>query len=130
MIYDDIKTEINLHLKNSMKKPCILLPLIAPCYVALFLLGLISFYIDDFIETIKQKTDMEREKFIAKKYKDKNLIMGKEIFAFYSLIMTCIYWVIFGFSINLKDLEFLNYPTYLLIALPIEAIHQILIIHF
>lgn len=68
----------------------------------------------------------QRMEYIEKVKKEKEIIDSKAIFAFYALTMTVIYWYVFGFG-NSNPLQFLNFPTYFLTALPVEAIHQLAI---
>lgn len=120
-----IKSDLLWHLKNALTKKAILLPFIAPCYVAWFVYTYFADLIADFVETVKRKTDDERQAYIDKRNAHKASINSKEIFACYSLIATVLYWFLFGFSQELKGAEFFNYPTYFLAALPIEAVIQL-----
>lgn len=123
-----IISDLQWHIKNALTKKAILLPFIAPCYVAWFVWTYIGYYLDDFIETVKQKTDNERAAYIQSKAEDKVKMHSKALYGFYALTATVLYWFLFGFSHNLKGLEFLNYPAYFLTALPIEAVHQLAIL--
>lgn len=127
-----IKSDLIGHLKNALTKKAILLPFIAPCYVAWFVCAFVWDYLSDFVETIKRKKDDERQAYIDKRNAHKEQIESKGIFAFYALTATVLYWFLFGFSRDMTALQFLNYPAYFLGALPIEAIHQlsILPIHY
>ena len=120
-----LKSDLLWHLKNALTKKVILLPFIAPCYVAWFVWTYLGYYLSDFIETVKLKTDDERAAHIQAHSEKKAQMHSKALFAFYSLIFTVIYWFLFGFSQELKGLEVLNYPTYFLVALPIEAVVQL-----
>lgn len=120
-----IKEDLLWHLKNALDKKIAILPFIAPCYLALFVWNYIGYYIDDFLQTVMQKTDNERAIYIKHKQEQKAVVGAKAIFAFYALTATLIYWFVFGFSRNLAGLEILNYPTYFLTAIPMEAISQI-----
>lgn len=124
----ETRQEILWHVKNALTKKFILLPFIAPCYVALFVLNYLGYYIGDFFDTVKQKTTDERQVYLEKLQEKKTAIDSRAIFAFYALTMTFLYWFVFGFSKDLNGLEVLNFPTYFLTALPIEAFHQLSIL--
>lgn len=121
----NIKSDLLWHLKNALTKKAILLPFIAPCFVAWYTCAWIWDYIADFGETVKSKTDKEREAYIAKRNTRKEEINSKGIFAFYALTATVLYWSMFGFSRETTPLEFLNLPTYYLFGLPLEAVVQL-----
>lgn len=120
-----IKDDLIFHIKNALTRKFILLPFIAPCYAVLYGLGYLGLYIDYFFKVIKNKKDKEREDYFTKVKIQMNKTDNEAIFAFYALTMTVIYWFVFGFSRELTGLEFLNFPTYFLTALPIEAVNQI-----
>ena len=120
-----IKDDLIFHIKNALTRKFILLPFIAPCYSALFAWNYIGHYINDFFGTLKFLTKEQRAIYLETLNESKMKIDGKAIFAFYALTMTVIYWFVFGFSKELTGLEFLNFPTYFLTALPIEAVNQI-----
>ncbi|WP_241170416.1 hypothetical protein [Serratia marcescens] len=121
----ETKKEIVWHLKNALTKKFILLPFIAPCYVALFVWNYLGLYLSYFIKVVMLKTTKERDEYFAKVRIEMDDTNGKAIFAFYALTMTMLYWFLFGFSHELTGLQVLNFPTYFLTALPIEAIYQL-----
>ena len=119
----DTKQEILWHIKNALTKKIILLPFIAPCYVALYVLGYIGLYLSYFIKVVKLKTDKERDTYFAKVSIEMAETNKKAIFAFYALTMTVFYWFMFGYNHEARTaLQFLNFPTYALFATPIKAI--------
>lgn len=119
----ETKKEIVWHLKNALTKKFILLPFIAPCYVALYGLSYVGLYLSYFIKVVMLKTDNERDAYFAKVSVQMAETNEKAIFAFYALTMTFIYWFLFGYDHNARTLiQFLNFPTYALFATPIKAI--------
>jgi hypothetical protein len=124
----ELKQELLWHIKNALTKKIILLPFIAPCYAAMYGLSYIGLYLSYFVHVVMLKTTEEREEYFIEVSDDMAHTKSKAIFAFYALTMTVVYWFLFGFSMDVKGLEFLNFPTYFLLALFVETIHQLTVI--
>lgn len=116
------KSDLLWHIKNALTRKLILLPFIAPCYVGIFAWNFVWHYINDFCGTVADKKPEARQKFIEKMEQQRQSIESNKIFVFYALAMSFLYWFVFGFSQELKNLEFLNVPTYFLFGLPLEGI--------
>lgn len=125
MDFTELKNELLWHFKKAWTKKIVLMPFLAPCYLAWFLWNYIGCYLDDFIETVKFKTIDERLEQIANKKQEINDLKEKQLFATYAFISTGVYWLVFGFGHGAGTWQFLNLPTFYLFALPYEAIHQL-----
>lgn len=111
---NDLKLEIEKYSDWKLlrtKKAFLLLPWVAPCYVAIKVSKFLWMYVDDFFETVKFKTTEERQEHIKQFEEEKAMRKSELDMVSIAFILSGIYYLLFGSNsiINVPSEVFLIY---------------------
>lgn len=123
-----IKEVVKAEVKVAMTKKAILLPFIAPCYVAIFVWNYFGTYINYCFGLLMKRTATERGVWKASMREEIGGMRAKARFAMYAAIMSAIYMLVVGFNTDKPptNLQAINIPTYFFLKMPVVVIEEIM----
>ena len=123
-----IKEVVKAEVKLAMTKNSILLPFIAPCYVAWFVWNYIGTYLSYSLGLLVRSKEAEREVWKKGMMVEIGEANSKSRFAMYAAIMSAIYMLVVGFNTDKPptNLQAINMPTYFFLKAPVVAIEEIM----